>query len=418
MVASHVEQHAAETIDPAAMGRRLQEARKARGLTQREVAESLAVARTTVTALEKGERQPRPGELIRMARLYGRAVSDFVGRRETMSDFSAQLREKVGGTEPLEARQAIGRAVQQFQQLCEDYLYLENLNGVSPRRAYPSPYPVEGATPEGVAKDVASSERNRLALGDGPLVRLEETLEGDVGLRVFSVDLPSNVTGIYSYTEQLGGCIAVNARHIEERRRWTMAREYGHFLTRRFRPEISVLDRHVRVPAPARFADAFACEMLMPSAGLRRRFNGLSRAAGGSVAAADICLLAHRYAVSIEAMAGRLEQLRLIPGGSRRHLRDGGLGARDAHAQTGSAGRPCGDTLLPTRYRILAVRAYEEGSLTEGELVRLLRVDRASARRVVQDLTNPECLLDGGEIGTLSVDLASGVGIASQVQPA
>ena len=69
-----MQQHAIETTDPRAIGRRLQEARKARGFTQREVAESLGVARTTITALEKGERRPRPVELITMARLYGRSV--------------------------------------------------------------------------------------------------------------------------------------------------------------------------------------------------------------------------------------------------------------------------------------------------------------------------------------------------------
>ena len=87
-------QHVIETIDPRALGRRLQEARKARGITQQEVAESLAVARTTVTALEKGERRPRPDELIQMARLYGRSVGDSLGPKslwQTLRCNSARL---------------------------------------------------------------------------------------------------------------------------------------------------------------------------------------------------------------------------------------------------------------------------------------------------------------------------------------
>ncbi len=67
-----------ESIPPPMIGRRLQEARKARGLTQQDVADVLEVARTTVTALEKGERRTRPDELIKMARLFGRPVGDFV----------------------------------------------------------------------------------------------------------------------------------------------------------------------------------------------------------------------------------------------------------------------------------------------------------------------------------------------------
>ena len=44
-----MQQHILETIDPKVLGRRLQDARKARDLTQQQVANELAVARTTVT---------------------------------------------------------------------------------------------------------------------------------------------------------------------------------------------------------------------------------------------------------------------------------------------------------------------------------------------------------------------------------
>ena len=114
-----MQQHAIETIDPRALGRRLQEARKARGITQREVAESLAVARTTITALEKGERRPRPDELITMARLYGRSVGDFVGPREPVADFTVQFRTAVSSEIAPGAQQELGEAIQRFQSLCE-----------------------------------------------------------------------------------------------------------------------------------------------------------------------------------------------------------------------------------------------------------------------------------------------------------
>ena len=97
-----------------------------------------------------------------------------------------------------------------------------------------------------------------MGLGDGPVLRLRETLESDVGIRIFAIEMPSRVAGIFSYTEELGGCIALNARHPEERRRWSMAHEYGHFLTTRFQSEVTVLGAYTRVPAIERFADAFA----------------------------------------------------------------------------------------------------------------------------------------------------------------
>ena len=403
-------QHAIESIDPRSLGRRLQDARKTRGLTQREVAEHLAVARTTVAALERGDRRPRPGELMRMARLYARPLGCFVGAREPAGDLAGQFRAAVTGAGSPDDQRELGQAVRRFQGLCEDYLHLEGLAGASLARSYPAQHGIEGTPSRDAAEDVASSEHNRLGLGDGPVLRLRDVLESDVGIRIFSIELPSRVTGMFAYTEELGGCIAVNALHPEERRRWSMAHEYGHFLTRRSRPEVSTLGTYGTVPATGKFADAFAGAMLMPAAGLRRRFNDLSRGSGGAVTAADACGLAHRYLVPVEAMMLRLEQLRLLPAGAWDRLRDRGLGIREAQDQVDHSRHPGGGQELPHRYRLLAARAYGEGQLTEGELARLLRTDRVSARRVVQEMTRPLQVLEHGEVGSLLVELSTGIG--------
>ena len=402
--------HVIESIDPRTLGRRLQEARKARGLTQQDVAESLDLARTTITAIEKGERRPRPDELIHLAHLYGRLVGNFVGQRDPIPDFGVQFRTAVSKVDSPETQQELGRAVEEFQSLCEDYLYLEKLSGAPlGKNTFPE-YLIEGTGPEAAAEDVASSERNRLGLGDGPVLHLRDILESEMSIRIFSFEMPSRVAGIFSYTEDLGGCIAVNARHPEERRRWTLAHEYGHFLTRRYQSEVSLLGAYNRVPSSERFADAFAASLLMPAVGLRRRFNDLSRAADGRVTVADICRVAYNYLVSVEAMMLRLEYLRLLPPGTWERLQDRGFKVREAQEQLGLPPHPPTDSLLPLRYQLLAVQAYEEESLTEGELARLLRVDRVSARRTVQELTHPLLLLEEGEVGSLSLELSRSIG--------
>lgn len=398
-----------ETIDPRVLGRRLQEARKARGLTQQDAAEHLSVARTTITALEKGERRIRPDELLQLARLYGRPVSDLVGPKQPVADLAVQFRTALASAGPQQAYTELEQGVREFQRLCEDYLYLEGLRGVPLIRAYPPQYPLEGVSPEEAAEDIASAERNRLGLGDGPVLNLREVLENDVGLRIFYVSLPSRVAGMFAYTEELGGCVAINSQHPEERRRWSLTHEYGHFLTNRFRPEISILAAYDRVPASERFADAFAGSFLMPAAGLRRRFNEMSRQAGGKVTAAEVCRLAHYYFVSVEAMMLRLEVLRLLPRGTWERLRDRGFKVREAQELLGLSPHPHDDQPFPVRYRLLAVQAYQDGQLTEGELARLLRVDRVEARRTVQQLTHPPHLQEEGKLGTLSVNLASSI---------
>ena len=121
-------------------------------------------------------------------------------------------------------------------------------------------------------------------------------------------------------------------------------------------------------------------------------------------------LLYDFYFVSVEAMMLRLEELRLLPGGTWERLRDRGFKVREAREQLGLTPHPHADDALPMRYQFLAARAYQEAELTEGELVRLLRVDRVQARRIVLALTHPSHVLDGGEVATLSLDLAGHIG--------
>ncbi|HVC79333.1 MAG TPA: ImmA/IrrE family metallo-endopeptidase, partial [Chloroflexota bacterium] len=60
-----------------------------------------------------------------------------------------------------------------------------------------------------------------------------DVLENDIGLRVFYVDLPSNYSEIYVYSDQLGGCLAVNRHHPMEWRCWSLVHSLGHFLAHR-----------------------------------------------------------------------------------------------------------------------------------------------------------------------------------------
>ena len=403
-----MQEHTLDTIDPKVLGRRLQDARKARGLTQQDVAKDLGIARTTVTAIEQGERRVRPEELIRLSRLYGREVNELVRDREVAEEFAIQFRAAIAQAGRHETE--LARAIQEFQQLCEDYLELEQLCGAPLTRNYPPPYPIEGISPEEAAEDIASAERNRLGLGDGPVLRLREILESDIGLRIVYPRLPSHIAGMFAYTERLGGCIAINAMHPEERQRWSLGHEYSHFLTNRFRPEVSVMFVYERVPASERFADAFAGTFLMPSNGLKRRFHELSRLRQGKITPAELCRLAHYYFVSVEALTRQLETLYLLPSGTWDRLRDSGFKVREAQTILELEPHPPANHLLPLRYQYLAVEAYQRGDLTEGQLARFLRVDRVEARRLVQALTNYHEVSESGKIANVSVNLAHNIG--------
>jgi len=60
------------------LGARLRTAREARGLTQAQAAAELWVSRPLLIAMEKGSRGVQPDELITLAGLYGRPVSELL----------------------------------------------------------------------------------------------------------------------------------------------------------------------------------------------------------------------------------------------------------------------------------------------------------------------------------------------------
>ncbi len=394
-----------DSIDPRALGQRLQDARKARGITQEAVADLLGVARTTVTGIEKGERRLQPAELLRLAGLYGREVNDLLQQRPVTADFAVQFRLALGTAVPDGEEMEPFRF--RFQELCSDYVELERLCGLPPIRKYPSEYDVRETKPDSAAEEIAANERERLGLGNGPVSGLRELLDNEVGLRIFEMDLPSRVAGFYVYSDDdLGACVAVNARHPEERRRWSLAHEYAHFLVSRFRPDITVLSGYQRVPQGERLADSFAARFLMPEVGLRRRVLERRRAPGGQFTAADLLLLAHSYHVSVEALANRLESLELIRAGALDLLRDKGLRARSAQETLGLPhAQPA--QLLPQRYQYLAVRAFESATITEAQLARFLRCDRLEARELAERLATHTFLSDEGLVEDGVLDMTA-----------
>jgi Zn-dependent peptidase ImmA (M78 family) len=298
--------------------------------------------------------------------------------------------------------------IQRFEDLCRWYVELEVMLGAPLPRHYPPVYDVSATLPERAAEEVASSERNRLGLGDGPIGDLWGLLETDIGLRVFALAMTNRrIAGMFLFTEAYGGCIAVNADHPEERRRWSAVHEYAHFLADRYKPEITILNLYKRVPENERFADAFARFFLMPAAGLSRRFEAIRRAKNKPVTPADVLALSHLYRVSFQAMTWRLEELKLLPPGTWDRLR--ALGFKPTKALDMLAVPVHEPELpnLPVRYVALAVQAYNEGQLTEGQLARRLGADLVGTRQQVQNVTNQPLPVEGGDWQQVPLDLSA-----------
>jgi Zn-dependent peptidase ImmA (M78 family) len=96
--------------------------------------------------------------------------------------------------------------------------------------------------------------------------------------------------------------------------------------------------------------------------------------------------MANYYGVSLNALTMRLEELRLLPAGIWEKLKDRGLKVRKVQEQLGISTIPARDSRLPIRYQYLAIAAFNECAITEGQLAKFLGVDRLEARRIVEEL--------------------------------
>ena len=393
--------------DPKRLGATLAEARKAAGMTQQVAADALGLARTTLLAIEKGERRTGPHEIIDFARVYRRAVSDLVGRPVVSESFIPQFRAQ---QPTLEENPEIDQAAGTLQRLSEDYVALEEFRLMPLLRSYPAEYASSGAAPDQAAEDVATAERNRLGMGDGPVGNLRDRLASDVGIRIFYFAMPSRIAGIFAYNETLGACIGINSKHPCDRRNWSLAHEYGHFLMTRYQPEITVLTGNGRSNRKERLADSFARHFLMPASGLNRRFTELHRSAENGITLAHVCSLANLYQVSVQALMLRLEDLRRLPSGTWERLKDEGFKVQQAQALLGLQPDTTPIEELPARYIDLAVAAFTAGQISEGQLAKYLRASRLAAREQVEKSEERIHDENDGNFATFSPDLAQALG--------
>ena len=389
-------------MDPKRLGKALTEARKARGLTQQEAADHLQCSRPILIAIEKGVRPAKPDEIIRLASLYGRSIHELVRPGEPVADLQPHLRAIASKVEP--GNKVLEGAIQKLQRFAENYCELERLMDAHISFNYPPEVRLSSRINIDVlAEDVAVNERNRLGLGDQPIYELRRLLESDVGLRIMYGDLPSKVAGMYAYTGTLGCCILINRKHPVERRRASLVHEYGHVIVDRHKPGVDYLSFHGRKPANERFAEKYGMCFLMPATSVRRRFNEVISTTG-DFQVADLCRLSNLYFVSVEAMAYRLENLGLIPGGTIQHLRESRFEVRKAKDILELSHQKETNDPYPDRYVYLAVHAYEQAKISEGQLASFLDTDRVTARELVEQISQSTNVTDDGSVEECRLD--------------
>lgn len=375
------------------IGERLRKARDEAKLTQADAAAAAGMARTTLVAIEQGQRRIRMDELQCLAKLYGTSANALLRRQSVHVDLAPRFRKLSASSTNLD------QAIALLADLAKAEVELQNLLGVSRSINYPPERPILPGDIRLQAEQDATELRQRLGLGLAPIRDIVDLLETDIGIRVYVRRLDGKISGLFAYDDALGACILLNANHPRERRNQTAAHELGHFLSTRREPEVLELDMSEN-SREERYANAFARSFLTPARAVMQKFQEVT-AGSSQLTRRHIIVLAHIFGVSREAMVRRLEELNLTKKGTwdwferngsitDEHVKQVLGDIRQEDTDKADANRP-----ISLRMSLLAAEAWERELLTEGQLARLLKLDRVELRSLLDSLETQGGEADG-----------------------
>lgn len=368
-----------DQLDPIEAGERLRVAREAVGISQATAAGAIDVARTTLVAIENGYRRARLKEIQGLATLYGISVNSLLRQEAVHVDLVPRFRKLMNSHDD-----AAHAAAKLLAELAKAEVELENLLGHRRIFSFPPERPILSGDVRAQAEQDAIEFRQWLGLGIGPIQDMVTLLDLQLGVRVYVRRMNGSVSGLFAFDEAVGPCILLNANHPKERRAQTAAHECGHLIATRKEAEI-LHDEGTEHSREERYADAFGRALLTPIRGVTQKLHDVT-AGSDRLTRRHVIVLAHYFGVSREAMARRLEELKLVKTGTWDWFSaNGGITDEQAKRVLGDLAGPdrCGtDANRPTTLRLslLAAEVYRQGLLSEGQLARLLHLDRIELR--------------------------------------
>ena len=376
------------------VGRRLRIAREAAGMTQAHAAANIKVARTTLVAMEKGQRAVRFAELRPLARLYGTSVNALLRRESVYTDLVPRFRKLPGSQDESSAE-----ASRLLADLVRAEVELENLLGITHPRNDPPERVLLPGDVRTQAENDATELRQKLGLGLAPVRDLMNLLEFDLGIRLYLRRLAPQVSGLFAFDEQVGSCMLLNADHPRGRRVQTAAHELGHLVSNRRSPDVQYRDGG-ESSREERYANAFGRAFLTPARTVMQRFREVTQGAS-QLTRRHVILLADTFGVSREALVRRLEELKLTkPGTWDWFQANGGITNEQARQVLGdleATDRDPIDAKRPTTLRLslLAAEAWRQELLSEGQIARLFHLDRVQLREILDGVETEGVEADG-----------------------
>lgn len=352
---------------PITVGHALRHARKAAGLTLKQLSESLGLAISTISEIETGKRQVSGVELYKFAKVYQRPLSFFLEESESSPSFAVLLRAASATSVPKET-------IINFHELCRNYRTLRKLMG-APEMPSPPDYSTSEPTTLDQAEVLAEAERGFLGLNGQPIKDICDLLETKRGIKIFHLpDDPDGFSGAFACDQELGACFLVNSRQPPRRRTFTVAHEYAHCIAHRDQlAHIDVSPAFQTKSPHERFADAFAAAFLMPRPTVNEMLAQLVSPQRPLLSAEVLIQLAMYFGVSFEATGWRLVSLRKLSLSRWSDLLNQQVPSSPTARLLGYYNEQDSPDILPRHYKYLAYEAYNTKLISFERLAELLQ---------------------------------------------
>ena len=226
------------------------------------------MSRTTLVAIEQGQRRVRIEELQLLARNYKTSANALLRSEAVHVDLVPRFRKVMDTSDD-----TIDSVVALLADLARAEVELENILGIKRTTNYPPERTILPGDVRQQAEQDAAELRQRLGLGLAPIRDMVTLLEMDLGVRVFVRRFDGNISGLFVYDDAIGACVLLNANHPLPRRNQSAGHETGHLVATRREPEVLLLNPPIN-SREERYADAFRPLFSHPEPGRHAKIPG------------------------------------------------------------------------------------------------------------------------------------------------
>ena len=383
--------------DLKAIGASIRRIRKARGMTQAQLAAAIGKAGPrAISEREGGKTELRGSEVAALCSALGCTLAELFGLEASPIESMPKVYSRGNAATRKGVQSLVERACRHLKLLNE----IEAVLGEEPRWVVPflgKDYPPKKSKHHmrEQAVRLAAETRRSLDIGAQPIAELRTLLES-AGVVIADWHLPEGLSG-FSLRHCGRPFIAVSPEEPERRKRFSLAHEFAHVLADASEKVILTRDYAVErkgygiATNVERRADWFAGEFLMPEDMVRRfigsRFDLLT---GREDRLDAICEVADHFGVSTKAAALTLAYQRILPWADYHVLKDS-LPTRpeqeSAHMDRLNKFyvRWAGKLTTSVRMLRLTVRAITADSITDSRARELLMTDQNTLSRFFKE---------------------------------